>query len=316
MDETDASGARPGEGATTFEEAASFEGAVRFSHSGYRFVLGYGADFFGIWDRETPSAPPILRFPRTDDGWDQAWYEFVSREKHNVEVVSPDAAYGSTRLRARWTRGLLYFHVVGALAAAVVLAFEIARLAGVAEGVGASVREIEEQIAGAFALLSFVGFYPVPAAIAWLLWQYRAHQNLAVSGVTELRYTPGWAVAWWFVPGATFFMPYFTVRELWKASDPNATGADWKRVRRTHLLPLWWGTWLGSFVLLIVAAAIGREGDVSRLMTQSGLGIASAVTVAVAGVLAARVVREIEHRQEEKRRRMGPPRGYVLRPPK
>src|SRR5262249_15570392 len=30
------------------------EGAIRFSHSGYRYILGYGADFFGIWDRETP----------------------------------------------------------------------------------------------------------------------------------------------------------------------------------------------------------------------------------------------------------------------
>ena len=29
------------------------EGALRFSHSGYRYLLGYGQDYFGIWDRET-----------------------------------------------------------------------------------------------------------------------------------------------------------------------------------------------------------------------------------------------------------------------
>ena len=312
MNEADASGARPSEGATAFEGATSFEGAVRFSHSGYRYVLGFGHEFFGIWDRETPGAP-VLRFPRTDDGWDQAWYEFVSREKHSVEVLAPGAAYASTRVRAGWTRGLLYFHVAGALATGAVLAFQITRLAG--EAVGVPLREIEEQIAGMFALLFFLGFYPVPAAIAWLLWQYRAHQNLAVSGATELQYTPGWALAWWFVPGATFFMPYFTVRELWKASGPNTRGAEWKRVRRTALLPLWWGTWVGSFVLLIIAAAVGREGDVSRLMTQAGLGVATAVMVAFAGVLAARLVREIEARQDEKRRRVHPPSGYVIRPP-
>ncbi len=308
MNDADASGTRPGEG------AIRFEGAVRFSHSGYRYVLGYGTDFFGIWDREHAGAP-ILRFPRTDDGWDQAWYEYVSREKHNVEVLPPEAAFGPTRVRGRWTRGLLYSHVAGALVAAAVLAFGIARLAGVTEGPGGSIREIEEQIAGIFALLFFVGFYPVPAGIAWLLWQHRAHQNLASLGATQLPYTPGWSIAWWFVPFATFFMPYRMVRDLWKASDPNATGAEWKQGQTPRLLPLWWAAWLSSLVLLIIAAAIGREGDTSRLMTQAVLGIVTALLITVAGVLGAKLVRDIDVRQEQKRNRVGTSTDYVIRPP-
>jgi len=34
---------------------------------GDRYVLGYGSDFYGIWDRESPTAP-VDRFPRNDIG--------------------------------------------------------------------------------------------------------------------------------------------------------------------------------------------------------------------------------------------------------
>ena len=40
---------------------------------------GYGADFFGIWDRQSPSVA-AERFPRTDDGWRQAWLRFAALE--------------------------------------------------------------------------------------------------------------------------------------------------------------------------------------------------------------------------------------------
>jgi hypothetical protein len=60
-------------------------GDVRYTHSGYRYVLGYTADAFGIWDRQSP-AQPSERFPRTDDGWRQAWLRFVALEPNNTTV--------------------------------------------------------------------------------------------------------------------------------------------------------------------------------------------------------------------------------------
>jgi hypothetical protein len=65
--------------------------AVRYSHSGYTHVLGYGADFFGIWDRRSPETP-IERFPRTDDGWRDAWLRFSALEPRAVEVPGAGAA--------------------------------------------------------------------------------------------------------------------------------------------------------------------------------------------------------------------------------
>jgi hypothetical protein len=61
------------------------EGALQFSHSGLRFLLGYGQTFFGIWDRHTPGGP-VRWFPRTDDGWRDAWLAYVAMEPNSVAV--------------------------------------------------------------------------------------------------------------------------------------------------------------------------------------------------------------------------------------
>ncbi|MCI0633423.1 MAG: DUF4190 domain-containing protein [Actinobacteria bacterium] len=59
--------------------------ALQFTHSGRQYLLGYGADFFGIWDRQG-GPEPVARYPRTDDGWQQAWLAFSSQEPERTEV--------------------------------------------------------------------------------------------------------------------------------------------------------------------------------------------------------------------------------------
>jgi hypothetical protein len=65
--------------------------ALQYTHSGRRFLLGYGRDFFGIWDRERP-AQPVSRYPRTDDGWRAAWLAFSAQEPYSTEVGIQSAA--------------------------------------------------------------------------------------------------------------------------------------------------------------------------------------------------------------------------------
>jgi hypothetical protein len=87
--ETEAPTPEPATVATTTASGA----AQKYTHSGYRYVLGYGEDFFGIWDRQSPN-DPTERFPRTDDGWRQAWLRFVAQEPNHVAV--PDTMAGAT----------------------------------------------------------------------------------------------------------------------------------------------------------------------------------------------------------------------------
>jgi hypothetical protein len=58
---------------------------VTFSHTGQRYLLGFDATHFGIWDRSSPAEPTEL-FPRTDDGWSQAWSRYHSLEPHGQPV--------------------------------------------------------------------------------------------------------------------------------------------------------------------------------------------------------------------------------------
>jgi hypothetical protein len=68
---------------------------LRYTHTGQRYLLGYGDTFFGIWDRERPESP-IERFPRTDDGWAAAWRRYSQIESHFAEVPGDATATGGT----------------------------------------------------------------------------------------------------------------------------------------------------------------------------------------------------------------------------
>ena len=58
---------------------------MQYTHSGQRYLLGYGRTFFGIWDRQMPNAP-LERFARDDSGWAAAWRRFTQLETHYTEV--------------------------------------------------------------------------------------------------------------------------------------------------------------------------------------------------------------------------------------
>ena len=87
----------PADGAET-STAPQPAAQVTYTHSGHRYVLGYGLDFFGIWDRTAPGAP-AERYDRTDDGWRQAWTRFASMEPDHTTVPQGGAA-GATAAAA------------------------------------------------------------------------------------------------------------------------------------------------------------------------------------------------------------------------
>lgn len=59
---------------------------LQYTHSGSRYLLGYGEGFFGIWDRLRADPGPAERFPRDDAGWAAAWIRFTALEPDHVVV--------------------------------------------------------------------------------------------------------------------------------------------------------------------------------------------------------------------------------------
>jgi hypothetical protein len=288
------------------------EGAVRFSHSGYRYLLGYGTNFFGIWDREQPGGP-VVHFPRTDDGWNSAYNRYSALEPRAVEVphsgTPPDSrisprAFQSAHGRALWVQGLL---LVAALALAGVLAAKANELRWL--------REVQES--GSFLPQGLPSDGPlvaasiiyllaaIPAAVIWLVWQYRAHSNLAALGSSNLRFKPGWAVGWWFIPIANFALPYLTMRELWKASEPASGAIDWRGAKTKPLLWLWWGGLLAAVVVGSIGSTISANATViDDLVTSEYYSMGQTVVTIAAAILGAGLVRDVDRRQEAKRRKV------------
>jgi hypothetical protein len=292
------------------------EGATRFSHSGHDFILGYGVDFFGIWDRRVPGGP-IMRFPRTDDGWNQAWNQFTGREPRAVEVpqTGPPAPYAfgygnpyrPTRAKAQWAAGLL--GGVGLISLAGI-GFRVNELLQLHE-LPSTVTLFRDQgpVAagpGEIVVGLLAGGIGIAAIVMWLVWQHGAHSNLAALGASGLKFRPGWAVGWWFIPLANGAMPYLTMRELRKASDSAAGAIDWRARRAPPLLWLWWAACLVYIVLAFAAASlvVSAPAAVSLWEARDVLLIVAAVVYAIAASLAILVVRDITSNQEAKHRKL------------
>ena|SRR5438552_1503302 len=94
--------------------------------------------------------------------------------------------------------------------------------------------------------------------IFFLVWLYRAFNNLPVIGARNLQFSPGWAVGWWFIPFANLVQPYKIVKELYRESHVAALRAS--PVPSTENVGLWWGMFLTSgFALRVSDSMVGSN---------------------------------------------------------
>lgn len=81
--------------------------------------------------------------------------------------------------------------------------------------------------------------------VLFCAWLYRASCNSRALGIQDMRFSPFWAITWFFVPVANYFRPFQVISEIWKASNPT-TQNNWKEKTTPLLIKVWWGTWLIS----------------------------------------------------------------------
>jgi hypothetical protein len=130
--------------------------------------------------------------------------------------------------------------------------------------------------------------------VGWLVWQHRDHRLLR-HAVGHTRFTPGWAVGWWFVPFANLVLPYKVVRDAASAGDERpAPGRG--------VIIAWWVCLVLPLATLPFFFSI-TFGDVD----QTGISLADAkslrsisalngVLSVASGILAIVVVRSISNR--------------------
>ena len=147
----------------------------------------------------------------------------------------------------RWTRGFLYASIASYLV-------RIWLNAG-------------DQLGGRAGASAAIGSDPIVLGVAeitiWLItsilvlnWIHRANHNARQLGATDLRFTPGWAIGWYFVPIAWFWKPYQAMTEIWRASR---NPLDWRGESASPLMLWWWILWLGAiWGVVIVNLAVAR----------------------------------------------------------
>lgn len=119
--------------------------------------------------------------------------------------------------------------------------------------------EERQSLAGTFQLAVFV----IAGALI-LVWIRRMNANARALGAENMRFTPGWAIGWYFVPVANLWKPYQAMKEIWRASaDP----ASWRQVDPPALLPVWWFLWLVTNFLSQGSARLADRVDNIDLLT-------------------------------------------------
>ncbi len=176
----------------------------------------------------------------------------------------------------------------------------------------------------AVALIHIVVY--VGLVVSFLLWLHRASKNLPALGnpKSQVEYTPGWAVGWFFVPLANLFMPYKAVKEVWEKSDPFIKSRDDMMFTPTSSAALvtgWWIGWVAMNVLGRITSRLQTDTatpDTMRWVTW--VDVVGDVVGIIAAVLAVFVVRGIDRRQTERARHVAyvphmPPPPPLFTPP-
>ncbi|HSO31964.1 MAG TPA: DUF4328 domain-containing protein [Labilithrix sp.] len=146
--------------------------------------------------------------------------------------------------------------------------------------------------------------------VLFLVWIHQASKN-AHSFRQGLAITPGWSVAWWFIPVASLWKPYQALAEIWRASDPSVPRGDesWRARPPPGTFPLWWGLYLVSgFVSLagavlsalaalqqsaVLPVAIVKDEATGQLLVALSLFLSAMAAVAVISIM-----RQLDRRQE------------------
>jgi uncharacterized protein YjeT (DUF2065 family) len=169
--------------------------------------------------------------------------------------------------------------------------------------------------------LVYLLLFPISIAtiVGFLMWLYRAHSNLQALRPTNLEFTPGWAVGWWFIPFANLVKPFQVVREVWWESDPDVPDEHSFLSVSLHSAPtymgFWWAAWIASNILSNITSRVYDPDTMDTVAIGGALFIITGIVTIIAAILAIRVVRDVTSRQEQRFRAVGMMTQNVPPPP-
>ena len=210
---------------------------------------------------------------------------------------------------AQWVVIFLWLNVAISLIAILSDYAEIRLLSRVIEGQFVTVEEADtndsrQLIVGLAQMIIFIA-----TAILFSMWLYRVSYNLSPLGIRSRKHTPGWTVAYFYIPIINLYRPYQAIKEIWQASNPETdlTNSNWQQTSTSYILGLWWTLWAAGLLFTRIANRTQRAESLSSMVSSDWMSIISGILITLAAVLALLVVRRINMMQNKKYRHLTMP---------
>ena len=157
--------------------------------------------------------------------------------------------------------------------------------------------DVAETVLGLAHLLAYV-----VSVVFWCMWVHRTYRNLPALGAARLRWTPGWAVGFWFIPVVNLFRPYQVMSETWRASDPPyGAPTDWQALSAPALLAWWWAMHLLYMLAGGVTLYVGiRSEDFGVLLALARIELGIMALDVALRLVEIQIVKRFTARQERR----------------
>jgi len=137
-------------------------------------------------------------------------------------------------------------------------------------------------------LNSWIG---LAAGIVYLVWLYRAYKGMMSLASTQPKSSPGWAIAYYFIPFLSLYKPLQIAQEMYRLSDPNPANPSTGRAPGFYL-----GWWLCYVVCQLTDIAESIASDRSTKPELIAIAIPDVVLTTIAAVLVCRVINDLTSR--------------------
>ena len=192
---------------------------------------------------EVVSRPSSLPTEAVRPAFETAWPELAAAA---AERGQQRALVNEIRSRAQWARVALVLTSLSILLFAAALAYEVSWLSDMQEwqqrsrpgggliaydtaGTQMIPQELIEREGSVYQLMraatGWLSAALVVTTILLLRWVHGAWRDALNRGVRVPTWSPGWAVAWWFVPFVNLWMPLRVMSWLWRAGHLGIDGA-------------------------------------------------------------------------------------------
>ena len=226
----------------------------------------------------------------------------------------PTPVYSSIAGISRWVIGAIALDMVVSL---IIGAIGFNQAATSARFAGSEPEEFFQDFAAQISVFNLINIVWTASGIVFVIWFYRAYQNLSALR-TSGRFGTGWALGAWLVPILNLFRPKQIADDIWRTSEPTLPenpGNLWVTGKVAPIVHGWWAAWIGgSFLPLLVypfvMAGVDMEDPGPFFARFFGVMLATMGTGRiVAGAFAIPVVKQMTERQERRATALGVSRG-------